>query len=99
MSPLRADLRAIGRFVRVPRVASTAGKQRIAWGRLSLVTFFGEAKKVTALRHEQLVAKSKLHFTIPLSLALSHQGRGNQQRSWFDKLTTNGYLRFARRTH
>jgi hypothetical protein len=57
-----------------------------------LVTFFGEAKKVTGPARPQsaLVAKSKLHFTVTLSLALSPQGRGDKLRSWFDKLTTNG---------
>jgi len=34
-------------------------------GRLLLVTFLGEARKVTALRHEQFVAKIPLHSTRP----------------------------------
>ena len=94
MSPPRADLRAIGRFVRVPRVVSTAGKQRIAWGRLLLVTFLGEARKVTGparpLSALVVHATCVWNTIVTLSLALSPQGRGDQMRSWFDKLTTNG---------
>ena len=46
-------------------------------GRLVWVAFFGEAKKVTALRHEQLLAYGQLQSTKPLTLTLSHKGRGD----------------------
>ena len=47
------------------------------------VTFFGEAKKVTALRHEQLVERGRLHSTKPLTLTLSRKGRGGLKcASW-----------------
>ena len=45
-------------------------------GRFLLVTFLGEARKVTAVRHEQLVAKIALHATSPVTLTLSRKGRG-----------------------
>ncbi len=64
------------------------------WGRLLWVTFLGEARKVTgpARPLSALVAPATRVWraTIPLSLTLSHRGRGDQLRSWFDKLTTNG---------
>ena len=46
-------------------------------GSLFWTTFFGEAKMVTALRHEQLVANESAHSTSPLTLTLSRKGRGN----------------------
>ena len=77
-----------------PRGAEQRRTQANPWGRLSLVTFFGEAKKVTGPARPQsaLVAPATRirNATVTLSLALSPQGRGNQMRSWFDRLTTNG---------
>ena len=69
-------------------------KQANRWGRL----FFGDfllakQKKVTATRGmSALVAPATRvrNATIPLSPTLSHEGRGDKLRSWFDRLTTNG---------
>ena len=62
-----------------PAPAKAGGECR---GRLLLVTFLGEARKVTALRHEQLVAETNLHSTRPFDglranggVALHVQGR------------------------
>jgi len=77
-----------------PRGAEQRRTQANPWGRLSLVTFFGEAKKVTGPARPQSAlvtpATRIRNATVTLSLTLSPQGRGNQTGSWFDKLTTNG---------
>ena len=69
-------------------------KQANPWGRLLWVTFLGEARKVTGPARPQsalVVPATRIRSTtVTLSLALSPQGRGDQMRSWFDKLTTNG---------
>ena len=48
MNPPRADLRAIGRFVRDPRVGHRSAAN--PWSAFLCLTFFGDAKTVTALR-------------------------------------------------
>lgn len=75
---------------------STAGFPANRWGRLFFGNFLlATQKKVTALRHERVVAKSEAHSirpnelaqgergascsthsTVTLSLALSHQRKG-----------------------
>ena len=52
-------------------------------------------KKVIVVRDERWWhdATGVLSAKITLSLALSPQGRGNQQRPWFDELTTNGVVK------
>ena len=57
--------------------ASNLGSGQMS-GSPSFGYFSWKQKKVTALRHEQLVAKATLYSTRPPTLTLSRKGRGNQ---------------------